>query len=352
MRWKAPNSISCSTPRSATIPCARFWSAPIVRPRVTWRACSRRRRGAASGSRAAIQARAFWPRCCRRRHERDCACALAPAPPYRKGWCPGALRPMETGDGLLARVRAPRGRLSLDQAAALADAAIACGNGAIGLSARANLHLRGLSESTLPDLHARLEDAGLIDADPEIERLRNIVASPLDDLDPEAFSTSDRASPRWRHGSGRTRTCADCRRSSASSSTRRGACRSATSTRTSASRRAPRRNVRGVSCGRRCAGCAMRAGRNGRCRGAAWPCVSRPCRRWRSGAAADARAGRARRRCGDVREGGSPSEAVQAVRNGAPSLRDVLGAARLRRGRSSLAQQQPLAKWRRLASRR
>ena len=63
----------------------------------------------------------------------------------------------------------------------------ACGNGAIGLSARANLHLRGLSERTLPDLHARLEDAGLIDADPEIERLRNIVASPLDDLDPEAL---------------------------------------------------------------------------------------------------------------------------------------------------------------------
>ena len=73
-----------------------------------------------------------------------------PAPPYRKGWCPGALQPMETGDGLLARVRAPRGRLSLDQAAALADAAILCGNGLIGLSARANLHLRGVSERTLP----------------------------------------------------------------------------------------------------------------------------------------------------------------------------------------------------------
>jgi len=109
-----------------------------------------------------------------------------PAPPYRKGWCPGALRPMETGDGLLARVRAPRGRLSLDQAAALADASMRCGNGAIGLSARANLHLRGLSERTLPDLHARLEQAGLIDANPEVERLRNIVASSLDDLDPEA----------------------------------------------------------------------------------------------------------------------------------------------------------------------
>jgi precorrin-3B synthase len=115
------------------------------------------------------------------------AAVRRPRAPYRKGWCPGALRPMETGDGLLARVRASRGRLSLDQAVALADAAIACGNGAIGLSSRANLHLRGLSERTLPDVHARLEDAGLIDADPEIERLRNIVVSPLDDLDPEAF---------------------------------------------------------------------------------------------------------------------------------------------------------------------
>jgi precorrin-3B synthase len=115
--------------------------------------------------------------------------AIAPrraAPPYRKGWCPGALQPMETGDGLLARVRAPFGRLSLDQAAALADAAIRCGNGSIGLSVRANLHLRGVTEPTLPDLHARLEEAGLIDADPEVERLRNIVASPIDDLDPEA----------------------------------------------------------------------------------------------------------------------------------------------------------------------
>jgi precorrin-3B synthase len=109
-----------------------------------------------------------------------------PAPLYRKGWCPGALRPMETGDGLLARVRARRGRLSLDQAAALADAALCCGNGVIGLSGRANLHLRGLSVRTLPDLHARLEDAELIDADPEVERLRNIAVSPLDDVDPEA----------------------------------------------------------------------------------------------------------------------------------------------------------------------
>jgi precorrin-3B synthase len=94
---------------------------------------------------------------------------------------------METGDGLLARVRASRGRLSFEQAAALADAALFCGNGILGLSARANLHLRGLTERTLPDLHARLKVIDLIDADPEAERLRNIVSSPLDDLDPETL---------------------------------------------------------------------------------------------------------------------------------------------------------------------
>jgi precorrin-3B synthase len=93
---------------------------------------------------------------------------------------------MESGDGLIARVRTPRGRLSLDQAAALAESAIACGNGSIGLSSRGNLLLRGLSEGALPDLHARLSEAGLIDADPEVERLSDIIASPLDDLDPEA----------------------------------------------------------------------------------------------------------------------------------------------------------------------
>ena len=45
-------------------------------------------------------------------------------------------------------------------------------------------------------------------------------------------SISDRASLRWRRGSRRTRVCADCRPSSASSSTRLAPCRLATSMRT------------------------------------------------------------------------------------------------------------------------
>jgi precorrin-3B synthase len=111
---------------------------------------------------------------------------MSPIAPRRKAWCPGALKPMETGDGLLARMRPSGGRLALGQATAIADAALACGNGAIGLSARANLHIRGVSERSLADLQARLAAADLIDADPEVERLRNIVATPLSDFDPAA----------------------------------------------------------------------------------------------------------------------------------------------------------------------
>ena len=29
-----------------------------------------------------------------------------------KGWCPGALRPMQSGDGLVVRIRPPTGRLT------------------------------------------------------------------------------------------------------------------------------------------------------------------------------------------------------------------------------------------------
>jgi precorrin-3B synthase len=104
-----------------------------------------------------------------------------------KGWCPGALRPMPTGDGLLVRVRISAGRLSLDQAEALASCARDCGNGTIEVSSRGSLQLRGISEAKLNELQARLSAEGLIDLDPAIERVRNIVASSLSDVDPQAF---------------------------------------------------------------------------------------------------------------------------------------------------------------------
>ena len=213
-----------------------------------------------------------------------------PAPPYRKGWCPGALKPMETGDGLLARVRAPRGRLSLDQAVALADAAIRCGNGAIGLSARANLHLRGLSERTLPDLHARLNEAGLIDADPEVERLRNIVGSPIDDLDPEA---SFDLGPSVAALETRLREDERLRRLPPKFSFVLDAQGRLPLGEVDADIRFEASRDGGFAvflAGEDDAIRGMRARRDRRCRGAAWPRVPRPCRRRRSGAAKDARA--------------------------------------------------------------
>ena len=105
----------------------------------------------------------------------------------RRGWCPGALRPMQTGDGLLVRVRVPESRLSSEVAEALAKAAETCGNGAIDLSARANLQIRGVSDATLTVLQRRLESLGLLDADgAEAEARRNVLGPPLAGEEPSA----------------------------------------------------------------------------------------------------------------------------------------------------------------------
>ncbi len=106
---------------------------------------------------------------------------------HRKGWCPGALRPMESGDGLIVRLRIIAGTLAPDLARGLAQCAEDYGNGVIDLSARANLQLRGVTQATLPALQARLDALGLLDADPAAEAVRNILASPLAGLDPSAL---------------------------------------------------------------------------------------------------------------------------------------------------------------------
>jgi precorrin-3B synthase len=96
-----------------------------------------------------------------------------------KGWCPGALRPMESGDGLLARVRPWCGAFTLDQANGLADIAARLGNGHIDLTRRANLQIRGLREGSLSALHDALDELGLLDPDAETEAARNVMVVPL-----------------------------------------------------------------------------------------------------------------------------------------------------------------------------
>jgi precorrin-3B synthase len=91
---------------------------------------------------------------------------------------------MESGDGLIVRVRPHAGRLTLDVAAKLAEAAERYGNGEIDLTRRANLQLRGVSPESLEPLQQELDALGLLDASADAEATRNIVISPLAGADP------------------------------------------------------------------------------------------------------------------------------------------------------------------------
>ncbi|MCG7518942.1 cobalamin biosynthesis protein CobG [Ruegeria sp. Ofav3-42] len=99
--------------------------------------------------------------------------------PIVQGWCPGAHRPMMSGDGLVVRVRPRLARLSAAQALGLCDLAERFGNGTIDLTNRANLQLRGVKEDDHQPLLKKLASLNLLDAEPGIEVRRNILVSPL-----------------------------------------------------------------------------------------------------------------------------------------------------------------------------
>jgi precorrin-3B synthase len=76
--------------------------------------------------------------------------------------------------------------VSASAARAIADCAQRYGNGLLDLSARANLQLRGVQEASLPALVEILQAHGLIDESAEAEAVRNVLASPLAGLSPDA----------------------------------------------------------------------------------------------------------------------------------------------------------------------
>ena len=96
-----------------------------------------------------------------------------------KGRCPGAHRPMPSGDGLVARLRPRSGHLSPAQASAIADLAERWGNGLIDLTGRANLQIRGLHAQDHEPLLAALLQLDLVDLDARTESERNILVAPF-----------------------------------------------------------------------------------------------------------------------------------------------------------------------------
>ena len=96
----------------------------------------------------------------------------------RRGWCPTLFEPMQSGDGWLLRIKPRRARLSAADAAAIALAA-RHGSGTLSLTNRGNLQLRGFPAHGIPLAVNALLEAGLADADPEVERRRNLLVPPL-----------------------------------------------------------------------------------------------------------------------------------------------------------------------------
>ncbi|WP_417809009.1 precorrin-3B synthase [Thioclava sp.] len=99
------------------------------------------------------------------------------------GWCPTARRPMASGDGLVVRLSPKTGRITPEQAVAIAAAAQTYGNALIDLSGRANVQLRGVDGQHHAALIADLMPLGLIEAatDGTAPSLRNIIVTPFAD---------------------------------------------------------------------------------------------------------------------------------------------------------------------------
>jgi len=80
----------------------------------------------------------------------------------RRGACPSLSAPMQTGDGLLVRLRPAAPALTGEDLLVLAGLAREHGNGLIEITARGNLQLRGLTEASVPRLAAGLFAAGIV----------------------------------------------------------------------------------------------------------------------------------------------------------------------------------------------
>ncbi len=111
----------------------------------------------------------------------------AAARPYaRRGACPGLSTPMQTGDGLLARLM-PSGTIALDAMTGLAAAALRYGNGIIEITSRGSIQVRGLTQESAPAFADAVAELAI----PAHDGVP-VTADPLAGLDPHQLIDANR----------------------------------------------------------------------------------------------------------------------------------------------------------------
>jgi precorrin-3B synthase len=95
-----------------------------------------------------------------------------------RGACPGLSTPMQTGDGLLARLT-PVGTITLDAMAGLAAAALQHGNRILEITSRGSIQVRGLTPDSAPAFADAVAALGIPAQDGV-----PVIADPLAGLDP------------------------------------------------------------------------------------------------------------------------------------------------------------------------
>lgn len=118
----------------------------------------------------------------------------SPSPPVVRGACPSLSTPMQTGDGLLVRLRAATPGLTAVQFRALAAAAEKHGNGLIEITARGNLQLRGMSPESMDGLATDIDRAGIA-----VQSGVAIEVPPLSGLDPLEIAAARALAERLRN---------------------------------------------------------------------------------------------------------------------------------------------------------
>jgi len=98
--------------------------------------------------------------------------------------CPGLFYGTSAQDGTLIRIRIPGGILARHQAIAIADIADRWNTPTVQVTNRANLQFRAVRSIPTPEIFSTLQSAGLAAQNPQLDHLRNVMASPTAGIDP------------------------------------------------------------------------------------------------------------------------------------------------------------------------